>query len=73
MTVQRGRGWLVPTLVFSTLLEACLAGQYVSAQNCSLTFADGDQPTFLLPEAGQNNPGDTELNTNNPIVHVLSK
>lgn len=73
MTPGGGRSCLFPAFVLSTLLEACLAGQYISDQNCSLTFADGNQPAFLLPEAGGNNPGDTELNINNSIVHVLSK
>lgn len=42
--------------------------QYTSNVVCNITFSDGSQPNFLLPEAGPNSPGDQQLNEDNPLV-----
>ena len=64
---------MVNSLVYFSLVLAplmCLtsAYQYVTTEECEFTFNNGELPSFVVPEAGPNSPGDVHLSVGNSII-----
>ena len=56
------------SLALAPLVCFAAAHQYVTTEECEFTFNSGELPSFVVPEAGPNSPGDVHLNVGDDII-----
>ena len=56
------------SLVLAPLVCITSSYQYVTTKECDFTFNNGELPSFVVPKAGPNSPGDVQLNVGNNMI-----